>query len=89
MGTPSRFFSQMEGPQGVASHPGASWDFRQVVAAQRSRETFKNAEEQLKAQREFSVHPITPCAALQLPLKIPRSAWVPGSPRCPFQQGDL
>ena len=48
----------MEGPQGVASHPGASWDFRQVVAAQRSRETFKNAEEQLKAQREFSSFPL-------------------------------
>lgn len=56
MGTPSRFFSQMEGPQGAASYPGASWDFRQVVAAQRSRESFKNGEKQGKAQREFFHH---------------------------------
>ena len=53
MGTPSRFFSHMEDPQGVASHPGASWDFRQIVAAQRSRESFKNAKAQGNAQREF------------------------------------
>jgi len=79
----------MEGPQSAASYPGASWDFRQVVAAQRSRESFKNAEEQLKAQREFFVSPITACAVLQLPLKIPRIAWVRGSPSCPFQQGVL
>lgn len=56
MGTPSRFSSQMEGPEGAASHPSASWDFRQVVAAQRSRESFKNAEEQLKVQRQFFHH---------------------------------
>ena len=87
MGTLSRFFSQMEGPQGAASYPGASWDFRQVVAAQRSRESFKNAEEQLKAQREFFVLPITPCAATTA--ENPKFAWVRGSPRCPFQPGDL
>ena len=45
MGTLSRFFSQMEGPQGAASYPGASWDFRQVVAAQRSRESLKKRRE--------------------------------------------